>query len=89
LDKGLVFFYQRDLVVTGNFWNVVNLNLKWWRFKLDLIDVILKQVETYQKNPRSVSAVRYVKWKVITYLHAVWKELNLELENMERLLPLA
>jgi hypothetical protein len=29
LNKGLVFLYEEDLIVTGNFWNiVVNLDLK-------------------------------------------------------------
>ena len=51
LNKGVVFFYQRDLFVTGNFWNVVNLDLKWYRTQLDLIDIILKEVETFQGNP--------------------------------------
>jgi hypothetical protein len=52
LDKGLVFLYHQDLIVTGNFWNVVvNLDLKWYRSQLDLIGVILAHVENYQKNP--------------------------------------
>jgi len=45
LNKGLIL-YQRDLIVTGNFWNiVVNLDLKWYRTQLDLIDLILRQVD--------------------------------------------
>ena len=53
LDKGLIFLYQRDLIVTGNFWNViVNIDLKWYRTQIDLIDIILQQIGTYQKNPR-------------------------------------
>jgi hypothetical protein len=47
LNKGLAFLYQQVLIVTGNFWNVVaNLDLKWYRFHLELIDLILKQVQT-------------------------------------------
>jgi hypothetical protein len=52
LDKGIVLLYHQDLIVMGNFWNVVvNLDLKWYRSQLDLIDVILEHVETYQRNP--------------------------------------
>ena len=88
LDKGLIFLYQQDLIVTGNFWNViVNIDLKWYRTQIDLIDMILQQIETYQKNPRWLGTNRYVSWQEITYLHAVWEQLNLEFEDMERLLP--
>jgi len=59
LNKGLIFLYQRDLIVTGNFWNiVVNLDLKWYRTQLDLIDLILRQVETFQENPRALRVGR-------------------------------
>ena len=69
-------------------WNVVvNLDLKWYRSQLDLINVILKQVETYQKNRRSLSTGRYVNWQEIKYLPSVLEQLNLELD-LETLLPL-
>jgi len=88
LDKGLMYLYQQDLIVTVNFWNViVNIDLKWYRTQIDLIDMILQQIETYQKNPRWLGTNRYVSWQEITYLHAVWEQLNLEFEDMERLLP--
>ena len=73
----------------GNFWNVViNLDLKWYRSQLDLIDLILKQVETYQRNPCSLNTGCYVNWQEIKYLQAVWEQLNLEFEDIEKLLPL-
>jgi len=88
LDKGLTFLYQQDLIVTGNFWNViVNIDLKWYRTQINIIDLILQQIDTYQKNPRWLGTSRYVSWQEITYLHAVWEQLNLEFEDMERLLP--
>jgi hypothetical protein len=38
LDKGLVYLYQRDLLVTGNFWNIiVNIDLEWYRYQIDAI----------------------------------------------------
>jgi hypothetical protein len=58
--------------VTGNFWNVVNLDLKWYGTQLDLIDIILKQVETFQGNPHSPSAGRYITQQEVNYLYAVW-----------------
>jgi hypothetical protein len=68
LNKGLVFQCQGDLIVTSNFWNVVvNLGLKWYRYQLDFIDLILRQVETFQKNPRSLNTSRYDNWHEIKY----------------------
>jgi hypothetical protein len=53
LNKGLVFIYERDLIVTGNVWNVVvSLDLKWYRSQLDYIDAVLKQ-----KSPTSGTPV--------------------------------
>jgi hypothetical protein len=47
--------------LTGNFWNVVvNVDFKWYRSHLHPIDVILQQVETYQKYPLSFGSGRYV-----------------------------
>ena len=74
--------------MTGNFWNVVvNLDLKWYRSQLDLIDLIFKQVETFQRNPRSLNTSRYVNWQEVKYLQAVWEQLNLEFQDIEKLLP--
>ena len=82
LDKGLVFLYQQDLIITGNFWNlIVNLDLKWYRTQLDMIDLILKQVGTYQTNPRFIYTGRYINWQEVTYLQAVWEQLNLEFQD--------
>ena len=89
LNKDLIFLYQRDLVVTGNFRNVVvNLDLRWYGTQLDLIDIILKQVETFQENPRSLKAGRCVTRQEIKYLYAVWEQLNFELTYVEKLLPM-
>ena len=64
LNKGLIFLYQRDLIVTGNFWNIaVNLDLKWYR----------TQPVTQQE---------------ISYLYSVWEQLNSELADVEKLLPM-
>ena len=55
LNKGLVYLYQQDLIVTGNFSNViVNLDLNWYRVHLNLIDLVLKQIDAYIKQPRMV-----------------------------------
>ena len=89
MDKGLVFLYQQDLVVTGNFWNLIaNLDLKWYRAQLDLIDLILTQVAFYPTNPRFINTSRYVNWQEVTYLQAVWEQLNLEFQDIEKLLPI-
>jgi hypothetical protein len=88
LEKRLVFLYQQALIVTGNFWNViVNLDLKWYRWQLDLIDATLGHVENYLKTSRAIHAGRYVNWHEIVYLQAVWNQLNLEFTDMEKLLP--
>jgi hypothetical protein len=53
-----------------------------------LIDLILRQVETFQRNPRSLNTNRYVNWQEIKYLKALWYQLNLEFQDIEKLLPL-
>ena len=90
LNKGLIFLYQQDLIVTGNFWNVVvNLDLNWYRSQLEVIDLILHHIDTYQKGSRTQNTSPYINWQEINYLHAVWDQLNLELMDLEKLLPTA
>jgi hypothetical protein len=90
LKKGLVFLYERYLIVTGYFWNVVvNLDLKWHRSQLNYIDSVLDHIDRSQRDPRMQSVTHYVNWQEITYLHAVWNELHRELEDVENLLPRA
>jgi hypothetical protein len=51
LNKRLVYFYQQDLLVTGNFWHVIlNLDLNWYQTHLDVIGIILKQINVYQSH---------------------------------------
>ena len=84
----MVFPYQEDLIVTGNFWNlIVNLDLKRYQTQLDIIDLILTQVGIYQAKPRFVNTSRYINWQEVTYLQAVWEQLNLEFQDIEKLLP--
>jgi len=90
LNKGVVYLYQRDLIVTGNFWNiVVNLDLKWYRTQLDLVDLILKHVETFQEKPQVAHTGRYITRQEISYLYAVWAQLNSEFRDVEKLLPVS
>jgi hypothetical protein len=80
--------YQRNLIVT-DFWNIVfNLDLRWYRTQYDLIDIILRQVETFQKNSRALKVGRYITQQEISYLYAVWDQLNFELADVEKLLPM-
>ena len=75
--------------MTGNIWNlIVNLYLKWYRAQLDMIDLILTQVGSYPTNPRFINTSRYVNWQEVTYLQAVWKQLNLDFQDIEKLLPI-
>jgi hypothetical protein len=45
--------------------------LKWYRTQLNLTDIILKQVKTFQENPRTLKACHYVTRQEISYLYAV------------------
>ena len=84
LNKGLVYLYQQDLIVTGNFWNViVNLDLNWYRIHLNLIDIILKQIDGYQKQPRMVDKQKYVNWQELKYVQTIWEQLDLELKDLK------
>ena len=89
LNKGVVNLYQRDLIVTGNFWKIVNLDLKWYRTQLDLVDIILKQVETFQEKPQVANTGCYITQQEIKYLYAVWAQINSEFRDVEKLLPIA
>ena len=84
LNKGLVYLYQQDLIVTGNFWNViVNLDLNWYRMHLNLIDIILKQIDGYQKQPQMADKQKYVNWQELKYVQTIWEQLDLELKVLE------
>ena len=75
--------------MTGNFWNVVvNLDLKWYRTQLHLIDIILKQVETFQEKSQAANTGHYITREEINYLYAVWVQLNSEFRDVEKLLPI-
>ena len=88
LKKGLVYLYQQDLIVTGNFWNVtLNLYLNWYRAHLNLIYLVLKRIDVYRKQPRMVDKQKYVNWQELKYVQTIWEQLNLELEDLENLLP--
>jgi hypothetical protein len=90
LNKGVVFLYQRDLIVTGNFWNViVNLDLKWYRTQLDVVDIILKQVETFQEKPHAANTGHYITREEVKYLYAVWDQSNSEFRDVEKLLAIS
>lgn len=55
-NRGLVYLYKRDLLLTGNFWNViVNLNLNWYRTKVDMLNTIVRQTDFYRTRPRLVN----------------------------------
>lgn len=61
LNKGLVYLYQQDLLVTLNFSNViVNFGLKWYRTHFDMIGTILKQISIYQKHLRMATKPSYI-----------------------------
>jgi len=73
--------YQQDLIVTGNFGNViVNLDWNWYRTHLNFIDLGLKQIDIYRKQPREVDEQKYNNWKELKYVQTIWEQLNLELK---------
>jgi len=53
-----------------------------------MVDLILTQVASYPTNPRFINTSRYVNWQEVTYLQAVWEQLNLEFQDIEKLLPI-
>jgi hypothetical protein len=74
--------------VTGKFWNVIgNLNLNWYRTHIDMIGTILREVDFYKKHPRVLDKLVYVNWQEIKYVYTIWAQLNVELKDLEKLLP--
>jgi hypothetical protein len=72
LNKGLVYLYQRDLLVTGNFWNaVVNLDINWYRTKIDMINTTVTQIDFYKIHPRLNEKNNHVNWQEITHVHSI------------------
>ena len=54
-----------------------------------MIDLILKQLDAYQKQPRMVDKQKYVNWQELKYVQTIWEQLNLELKDLEKLLPVS
>lgn len=46
LDKGLIFFRERELLVTGHYWNlVINFDVRWYQNILQAIEQVFKLLE--------------------------------------------
>ena len=52
-----------------------------------MIGTILREVDFYKKHPRVLDKLVYVNWQEIKYVYTIWAQLNVELEDLEKLLP--
>jgi hypothetical protein len=46
LNKGLIFLREDELLLTGNYWNlVINFDVRWYQGTLQVIEQVFKQLE--------------------------------------------
>jgi hypothetical protein len=87
LNKGVVFLHEQELLVTGNHWNiVVNIDVKWFRNTLNILNLVWKQLERYEVEATSQKA-DLVSWQELSRANDITMELDREIKNLEQLLP--
>jgi hypothetical protein len=61
LNKGLVFLRERELLVTGNYWDVViNFDVQWYQGTLHVIE---QQLE-WNRNHRG-QQTNFIEWEEV------------------------
>jgi hypothetical protein len=86
LNKGLVFLRERELLVTGNFWNVViNFDVQWYQGTLQVIEQVFKQLE-WNRNTRGQQS-NFINWEEVGQAHEAVNKVNRELFTLVKLLP--
>lgn len=87
LNKGLVFLRERELLVTGNYWNlVINFDVQWYQGTLQVIEQVFKQLE-WTRNHRG-QQTNLVDWEAVDQAHEAVNKVNQELSTLAKLLPI-
>jgi hypothetical protein len=85
-DKGLIFLRERELLVTGNYWNlVINFVVRWYQNTLQMIEQVFKQLE-WSRTYR-VQRNNFINWEEVDQAHAAVNKVNQELSTLSKLLP--
>jgi hypothetical protein len=86
LDKGLVFLRERELLVTGNYWNlVINSDVQWYQGTLYVIEQVFKQLE-WTRTHRG-QQVNFIDWEEVEQARAAVNKVNQEVFTFAKLLP--
>jgi hypothetical protein len=86
LNKGLIFLRERELLVTGNYWNlVINFDIQWYQDTLQMIQHVFKQLELSRTN--GVQPNNFINWEEVEHDHIAVNNVNQELITLSKLLP--
>jgi hypothetical protein len=86
LNKGLVFLRERELLVTGNYWNVViNFDVQWYQNTLQVIEQVFKQPD-WNREHRG-KQTNLIDWEDVDQVRRAINKVNQELLTFSKLLP--
>jgi hypothetical protein len=85
LDKGLVFLRERELLVTGNYWNMVSFDVQWYQDTRQVIEQVFKQLE-WNRNHRGQQS-NLVDWEEVDQAHEAVDKVNHELFTLAKCYP--
>jgi phage tail protein X len=87
LDKGLVFLRERELLVTGNNWNlVINFDVQCYQTALQCIEQVFKQLE-WSRSHR-IQPNKFIDWEGVEQASAAVNQVDQELSTLSKLLPI-
>jgi prophage DNA circulation protein len=85
LDKGLVFLRERELLVTGNYWNlVINFDVQWYQTALQFNEQVFKQLE-WSRSHR-IQPNKFMDWEEVEQARAAVNQVDQELSPLSKLL---
>jgi hypothetical protein len=85
-NKGVAFLHEQELLVDGNRWNIiVNIDVKWFRNTLNMLNLVWKELERYEAEATSQKA-DLINWQELSRVNDVTMKLDLEIQNLEKLI---
>jgi hypothetical protein len=88
LDKGLIFLRERELLVTGNYWNlVINLDVQWCHNTVRQIQQVFTHLEWSRRHREPPD--RVVNWEEVEQARTAVDQVEQELSTLTRLLPVS
>jgi hypothetical protein len=83
---GLVLLRERELLVNGNYWNLlINFDVQWYQTALQFIVQVFKQLE-WSRSQRS-QPNKFIDWEEVKQARAAVNQVDQELSTLSKLLP--